>query len=204
MPRAYDMTKRAAAKEATRRRIIEATAKLHGEQGILGTSWSDIAQEADVSVATVYAHFPSLDELMPACGAHVMARIRPPAADQAPAAIGSATDIRERLRRAAGELFAYYERGGPHIEVDIRERALPGMQAWEEEQRELVAAFVQEAARPAGISNAQIQVLSAFFDLSTFRALRAREIEVTAAVDAVAEMASCLLQRAAVQSKEES
>ena len=80
MPRHYDMSKRALAREETRRRIVEATAKLHGERGVFGTSWQDIAKEADVSVATVYAHFPSLDELLPACGAHVMELIRPPRA----------------------------------------------------------------------------------------------------------------------------
>lgn len=192
-PRSYDMTKRTAAKEQTRRRIIEATAKLHGERGILGTTWADIAAEADVSVATVYGHFPSLAELMPACGAHVMARIRPPSADQAAEVIGDATDTTERLRRAAAELFAYYERGGPHIEVDIRERALPGMKEWEVEQRDLVTAFVHQAALPAGVTEKQIQVLSAFFDLATFRALGARGIEIREATEAVAQMASCLL-----------
>ena len=74
------MSKRALAREETRRRIVEATAKLHGENGVLGTSWQAIAKEADVSVATVYAHFPSLDELLPACGALVMERVRPPRA----------------------------------------------------------------------------------------------------------------------------
>jgi AcrR family transcriptional regulator len=194
MPRSYDMTKRAAAKEETRRRIVEATAKLHGENGILGTSWADIAKEADVSVATVYGHFPSLAELMPACGAHVMARIRPPSADQAPHVIGDATDLGERLRRVAAELFAYYERGGPHIEVDIRERALPGMKEWETEQRELVATFVREAVRPAEVTEDRIQVLSALFDLATFRAMRARRVETEEVTEAVAQMASCMLE----------
>ena len=72
------MTRRAAARNHTRERIVEATAKLHGERGVLGTSWQDIAREADVSVSTVYAHFPSLDELLPACGQLVMSRVRPP------------------------------------------------------------------------------------------------------------------------------
>ncbi len=193
-PRAYDMTKRAVAKEETRRRIVEATARLHGERGILGTTWADIAKEADVAVATVYSHFPSLAELMPACGAHVMERIRPPSADQAPRVIGEVTDLGERLRRAAAELFAYYERGGPHIEVDIRERSLPGMKEWEADQRALVEAFVREAVRPAHVADGQIAVLSALFDLATFRAMGARGVENEEAIDAVAQIACCLLE----------
>jgi AcrR family transcriptional regulator len=42
---------------------------LHGEQGIAATSWDDIARRAGVGVGAVYRHFPSLDELLPACRA---------------------------------------------------------------------------------------------------------------------------------------
>src|ERR1700740_633717 len=67
-PRKYDMTNRSAAVQQTRRRILEATLELHTAQGILAPSWEDIAAHAGVAVGTVYRHFPSLDELMPACG----------------------------------------------------------------------------------------------------------------------------------------
>src|SRR5918994_7952756 len=83
MPRQYDMTRRTASRNETRNRIVEATTKLHGERGVLGTSWQDIAREADVSVSTVYAHFPSLEELLPACGQLVMSRVHPPTAGAA-------------------------------------------------------------------------------------------------------------------------
>ena len=83
--------------------------------------------EADVSVATVYAHLPSLDELLPACGAHVMERVRPPSPESAAAIVGDAPTLEERFERIAHELFSFYERGGPHIEVDVRERQLAGM-----------------------------------------------------------------------------
>ena len=120
------MSRRAAAREETRRRIVEATAKLHGENGVFGTSWQDIAREADVSVATVYAHFPSLQELLPACGALVMERARPPSPESAAEIIGDARGRRKRLKRVAEELFAFYDRGGRHLDVDVRERQLPG------------------------------------------------------------------------------
>ena len=62
------MSRRAAAVAQTRKRIVDATLELHGEQGIAATSWDDIAARAGVGVGTVYRHFPSLDELVPASG----------------------------------------------------------------------------------------------------------------------------------------
>lgn len=189
------MTRREAARERTRARIVEATAKLHGERGVLGTSWQDIAREADVSVATVYKHFPSLRELLPACGALVMSRARPPRAESAAAIVGDARGTRERLLRVAKELFAFYERGGPHLDVDARERELPGMREWEQSQRATVAALVREALAPERADASTVRLLSAFFDLPTFRALRTRGVGVERAVEAAADAAACLLER---------
>lgn len=195
MPRHYDMTRRAAARSETRNRIVEATAKLHGEKGVLGTSWHDIAREADVSVSTVYAHFPSLDELLPACGQLVMSRVRPPSASSADQIIGDATSTRERLMRVARELFAFYERGGPHIEVDVRERELPGMREWEESQRATVAALVGAALDDQRPEAATLQLISAFFDLATFKALRIRGVSSRKAAETVVETALGVLRR---------
>ena len=78
------MDKRKAAVQETRQRIVEATLALHAEKGIFGTSWQDIARRADVSVGTVYKHFPSLDELVPACGELMYAITRPPSLEDAP------------------------------------------------------------------------------------------------------------------------
>lgn len=189
------MTRRDAARERTRARIVEATAKLHGERGVWGTSWQDIAREADVSVATVYKHFPSLAELLPACGALVMSRARPPHAAAAAQIVGDARDTRERLLRVARELFAFYERGGPHLEVDARERELPGVREWEESQRATVAALVREAVRPARADAGTVRLVSAFFDLPTFKALRTRRVGVERAAQAAADAAACLLER---------
>lgn len=194
-PRRYDMSRRAAAREATRQKIIEATAKLHGENGVFGTSWQDIAREADVSVATVYAHFPSLKELLPACGALVMERARPPSPESASEIIGDARGHRERLKRVAEELFAFYERGGPHLDVDVRERQLPGMREWEESQRETVAALVREALVDERPDARTVQLVSAFFDLPTFKALRTRGVSAKHAADNVAEAAAGVLER---------
>jgi len=57
------MDARQAAKDALRRRIVDATMALHLEKGVVATSFDDIARKADVAVATVYRHFPTLHEL---------------------------------------------------------------------------------------------------------------------------------------------
>ena len=67
-----------------------------------------------------------------------MSRVRPPSAGDADEIIGDANGTRERLLRLFRALFSFYERGGPHIEVDIRERQVPGMREWEESQRATV------------------------------------------------------------------
>lgn len=192
-PRSYDMTKRELARLETRRRIVEATARLHGERGVLGTSWKDIAREADVSVATVYAHFPSLDQLLPACGELVMERIQAPTLDTLAAALDGAESTEERLAVVAHELFDFYERGGPLIEVDVRERELPGMREWEDHMRGLVASFLRRALALERPGPQTIRLMSAFFDLPTFKALRERGVSRARAATTVASIASGLL-----------
>ena len=196
-PRHYDMTRRDIAREETRERIVEATARLHGERGVFGTTWQDIAREADVAVSTVYSHFPSLDELLPACGRHVMERVRPPTADSAAEILAGAEGTRERLSRVAAELFAFYERGGPHIEVDVRERSLPGMSEWEESQRATVTALIRAALAGERADAATVRLLSAFFDLPTYKALRQRGVGAKRAAETAAEVALGLLRRSA-------
>lgn len=188
------MTNRARARDETRRRIVEATARLHAEHGVLGTSWKQIADEADVSVATVYGHFPSLDELLPACGSLVMERVQPPSLDAAAEVVGEAGDLEDRLCRAAHELFAFYERGGPYIEVDVRERQLPDMQRWEQYMQDLVAAFVREALARTDVRKAKFSSVCALLDLPTFKAFRARGVAPKAAAGTAAHLATVLVQ----------
>lgn len=195
-PRKYDMSRRAVAREETRRRIVEATAKLHGERGVFSTSWRDIAEAADVSVATVYSHFPSLDQLLPACGQLVMQRARPPSLESIAEVLRDTDELGERFACVAHELFGFYERGGPHLEIDARERELPGVRDWEESQRATVLAFVCEALGRRGRAR-RARLISAFFDLPTYKALRERGASPRTAADTVAEIAVCLAERGA-------
>src|SRR5260370_36217967 len=66
-PRRYAMRNREESFAETNRRIVQAAIGLHAERGVLDTSWQEIAVRAGVSPVTVYRHFRSLSELIPAC-----------------------------------------------------------------------------------------------------------------------------------------
>lgn len=192
-PRQYRMTKRTASVAETRQRIVETTVALHGQKGIFGTSWQDIAREADVAIGTVYKHFPSLDELVPACGELLMQRIQPPSPDDADKIIGDAGETRERLYRIASELFAFYERGGIHLESDLRERQLPAVREWEDHLRGMVSHFVIRACDRHELGEGEVQAASVLLDFPTFRAMRLRGIGVEAAVVQAVDMIAAWL-----------
>ena len=193
-PRKYTMDKRKAAVEETRRRILEATLALHSEKGILGTSWQDIAKRADVSVGTVYKHFPSLDELVPACGELMYAITRPPSLEDAPQIFAGASSLEERLERLISELFDFYERGASYIETDFQERQLPAVQEWEAYMRATIAGLVREALVPAGPDERTVQAVSALVDFYTFKSFLDREIPKEQAAKTIDELLLCWIE----------
>jgi AcrR family transcriptional regulator len=183
--------KRRAAVEETRRRILQATLALHSEKGIFGTSWQDIARRADVSVGTVYKHFPSLDELVPACGELMYAITRPPSLEDAPRIFDGANSLEERLGRLVSELFDFYERGAPYIETDFQERQLPMVQEWEAHMRATIAGLVREALLPVEPDENTVVAVSALLDFSTFRSFVDRDIPEDQAAKIIKEVLLC-------------
>jgi AcrR family transcriptional regulator len=190
-PRKYTMDKRKAAVEETRQRILEATLALHSEKGIFGTSWQDIAHRADVSVGTVYKHFPSLDELVPACGELAYAIIRPPSLKDAPQIFAEANSLEERLGRLIEELYAFYERGAPYIETDFQERRLPAVVEWEAYMRATIAGLVREALVCAEPDEHTVQSVSALLDFPTFKSFLDRYIQKEQAAKTMSEVLLC-------------
>jgi len=196
------MEGRSAAVEETRRRIIEATMSLHVEKGILGTSWEDIAHRADVALATVYRHFPTLNELVPACGEGVQAKIRPPRPDDAAEIFSGAHSVLERIERLVRELFNFYERGAPHLELSRRERALVpaldvGVSRWEAG----FEALVREALRPAGPDEQTVQVVGALIDFSVWKSLVDRGVPKEETAPIVVDLVLCWMGKAAIGRK---
>jgi AcrR family transcriptional regulator len=194
-PRKYEMRRRAAGVEETRRRILTATRDLHAEQGIGATSWDQIARRAGVGVGTVYRHFPTVQELVPACGALVWETLALPTD---PAAEFAGLEGDARLRRLVELLFAVYERGARWIEVGRRENddpALPDELRHGNAAREAAFdALVVEALRPLGQSG-QRATVRALTEVGVWRALGDHGIDGQAAIDTVTRLLVSLLRR---------
>ena len=185
-PRNYDMGKRGAAVERTRRRIVDATRALHGERGIAATSWEDIAARAGVGVGTVYRHFPSVDELIPACGRATMEEVALPDPEAAPALFADTAGDEARLARLAREAFGIYERGAPQLRAARRERDVhPAVRESADALEASLAALVAAGLEPLEPTEEDRRVARALLDLGTWEALREQGLDQQQAVAAV-------------------
>jgi AcrR family transcriptional regulator len=129
-PRAYNNETRLAQQAELKARIAEAAARLHKAQGALATSYAQIAQEAGVSLPTVYKHFPTLNELVTACSGHVASLAPPFPTDeilQAPALAAAA----DTLVAAVDALHAHFAPWRAWRE----QRRIPVLEQAHEEQR---------------------------------------------------------------------
>jgi AcrR family transcriptional regulator len=188
-PRKYDMTKRAASVSRTRERIVEAARELHREQGIAATSWDDIAGRAGVGVGTVYRHFRSIDELIPACGDAAMKLLAPPDPSAVPALFDDATQPAERLERLVSEAFALYERAAPELRAIRREPDAHPRVAQDRDRFEAsLSALVDTALEPFSHTPQDRAVARALIDLNTWEALRGNDLGPDEAVAVVSEM----------------
>jgi AcrR family transcriptional regulator len=128
-----------------------------------------IAERADVSVATVYNHFPSLDALVPARGELLQRITNPPSLDRAPELFRGIDSLEERLSRLIKEFFDFYERGETYLEVDARERRMPLVREWEAHMRSTREGFVREALRPVEPHESTVRAVSALLDFPVFK-----------------------------------
>lgn len=78
-----------------------------------------VAGRAGVAVGTVYRNFPSLDELLPACGELSLERLAPPDPEMAHELFLGARSRRERVERLVETTLEMYERA-PNVMRAIR------------------------------------------------------------------------------------
>jgi AcrR family transcriptional regulator len=193
-PRKYDMGKRAAAAERTRRRIVDATMALHNEQGVAATSWDDIAKRAGVGVGTVYRHFPSLDELLPACGAIASQVLALPDPSEA-ACVFEGLDGVERLRRLVDEAYGIYERGAPIVEELERVGELhPVLAEHRDAVRASLDALVRAGAAPLPAGDDRVRTVRALLDVRTWQAFEWQGLSHAAARDAACASIAAVLE----------
>lgn len=183
-PRRYVMESRARTAEETRRRIVEATYALHAERAIGDTTMKDIAERADVGLGTVYHHFPTYNDAIHACGAHVRAVSAPPDTS----IFEGAKSVDERVTRLAGELFAFYERCPGMGKARADQHKFPALQDWMNQWDGSFAALVNEALRPAGDKSAFAPVFTALLDFDVHARLVAAGFSTAEAAGLIAGM----------------
>jgi hypothetical protein len=142
----------------------------------------------------VYKHFPTLDELVPACGELMYAITRPPSLEDAPRIFARAGSLEERLGRLVPELFDFYERGAPYIETDFQERRLPAVVEWEAYMRATIAGLVREALAYTEPEERTVQAVSALLDFSTFKSFLDRDIPKEQAAKTMGEVLLCWIK----------
>lgn len=118
------MTSRSVSVEATRQRIVRAAVRLHAMHGTGATTWDQIADAAHVSRATVYHHFPSLDDLVPACARAAFDMIDVPTPEDARARFAELGSPKARLGHFVRESCRCYAAGAGWLRAAWRERDL--------------------------------------------------------------------------------
>jgi len=113
------MSRRASQVDETRLRITEAAVRLHTTVGPSETSFAAVAQAAGVTRLTLYRHFADRDELFAACMGHWRAQHPAPDVD----AWRGPRSIEGRVRRAIGELYAWYTEHGADLYPLYRDAA---------------------------------------------------------------------------------
>lgn len=153
-------------------RILDAALDLHNEHGILETTWQQIAATAGVPVAEVDARFPTVEDLVPACGGLSLTQVRLPPPEQA-AELFDGKDPDDRLHALVATLFGIYDRGARTLRTMRREsERLPIVahaRAAFEESRDAVIA----AALAPDDDDASVALVRALTDLDAWEGFRA-------------------------------
>jgi AcrR family transcriptional regulator len=188
-PRAYRLGRRADSADDTRRRIVAATRALHVEQGVADTTVKQIARRADVSVGSVYHHFPSYDDVIRACGQLTFALVRPPTE----AIFAGCRSTRARIDRLAHELFACYDRFPDLESVRCDRKKLPVLDQEMAKFDHHLAALVRQAVAPAG---ERLQRMArALTDVGVYRTLTSQGLSTSEAADQIAALLDMWVRR---------
>ena len=186
------MTRRAAANAETRRRIVDAAITLHAEKGVLGTSWPDIAKRADVALGTVYRHFPSLDQLVPACTSENAVRMKPPGVG----ILVGLTRPEERIGRFVGELFAFYGRSAPWTpRAGVDRQQLPILDTILSRREAGLRALVEETLGPLRRRRHALDAALALADFGVWRSLTRSGLSTQGAARLITEILITWLNR---------
>src|ERR1700736_988081 len=196
MPRRYRMGARTRAVEETRSRIVGAAMELHSDQGALVTNWEEIAQRAGVAPATVYRHFPSLDELIPACARTVFDAIGVITEEQVGQIYAGTTTPWQRLERFIRGTCDCYARGDGWLHAARREADLPPASTRAVEvQEKSNDVMVRAAFAGYQVDEETIAVLKALTDFPFWRSLTRGGMTHAQAVEVICGLVEAELEK---------
>jgi AcrR family transcriptional regulator/DNA-binding transcriptional ArsR family regulator len=176
--------------DPTREHIIDRTLALHGTRGIQATTYAEIAGEAGVPEETVWALFPTQDDLVRGCAAHFLESLQVPPADRVPDVFAGAASEHERVHRLVETFFGAYERAGAGLAAGRREaKDVPMVSESLQELEKTFDALVVEALRPLPADSSSVTSLRALTDLEVWRTLRDHGASPDAAIEQASEAA---------------
>ena len=194
-PRRYRMASRAEGVAETRTRIVDAAKTLHAEQGVLPTAWDEIAERAGVATATVYRHFPSLAELIPACARSVFDIIEPPGLEEAGRKFSPEGSSQQRLEEFVRASCACYGKGREWLHAAHRERDfVPELDAALQVLDDSVETLVAAAARRR-LSRVERRSLFALCDFPFWWSLTARGLSDRQAEEEIVRLVRLCVSR---------
>jgi AcrR family transcriptional regulator len=172
VPRSYRMKARRRGVEQTRERIVAAALDLQAERGAVATSWEEIGRRAGVSTATVYRHFASLEELVPACARSIFDAIGIVSADQVESVYAGATTPWQKLERYIRGTCDCYARGDGWLHAARREAELvPALGDAVGAQQASNEVFVRTALEGRALPPQATSVITALTDFPFWRSL---------------------------------
>lgn len=150
--RPYNLGKRQASVDETKRRIVAAADEEYQINGIEDTSMQAVARRADVAPGTVLYHFPEPEELAEAVIESWITEMDMPT----PESIDPKASLEERVRTLVTELFGLYERSESAYQVYQKSFHHPAIaranEMWEKNVSEMLArALGDHAAAPEAI-----------------------------------------------------
>jgi AcrR family transcriptional regulator len=182
------MGARAEAVADTKNRIVAAAMDLHAARGVQATRWEEIAERAGVSVATLYRHFPSLKELVPACARRVFDLITPLTVDQAMLKFAKLGATSERLAFLVKANVHCFGLGEGWLHAAYRERDFvpeldTALRVIQDSLRALVAAATQRRLGKVGEAT-----LFTLLDFPFYQSLRSAGLDPRAAEKALTRL----------------
>ena len=188
MNRKYELKERARRQAETRQRIVEAAVDLHTSVGPARTTISGIAERAGVERHTVYAHFPDDRTLFRACSEHWEARHPMPDVE----ALGEIEDPVRRLRRALGEIYAWYESVEADLALFVRDASVVPANADVLDEMTAGFAVLADAVSQGWPRRKSVRAaIGHALEFETWRSLVRRQgLSRTQAVDAMARLVS--------------